>query len=114
MLIIKVRIITANAGLPLELWLKIIRVAVYLYNHISSKFTLEGNSKELINPITSFFQELNINYFSLLHHIEYRHLRIYKYKIFIYIPKNIRMQSQKLAKRAEKDLLVDYKGNLIY
>ena len=45
----------ANVGLPLELWSEIMRIVIYLYNHILSKFTLGGNNKELINPIIFLF-----------------------------------------------------------
>ena len=54
---------------------------------------LGGNSKELINLIISFFQELNIDYFSLLYYIKYHHLRIYGCRVFIYILKDIKIQS---------------------
>ena len=83
----------ADAGLPLELWPEIMRVVAYLYNHIPSKFTLGDNGKELINPIISLFWELDTNYFSLLYHMEYCHFRVYGCRAFIYILKDIRVQS---------------------
>ena len=82
-----------NTNLPLELWSEIIRIVVYLYNYISNKSTLKGNNKELINPIISLFQKLNIDYFNLLYHIEYYYLRVYRCRTFIYILKDIRVQS---------------------
>ena len=75
---------------------------------------LEGNDEELISPITSLFQKLNINCFNLLYHIKYHHLRVYKYQAFIYILKNIKIQSQKLTKKTKKNLLINYKNNSIY
>ena len=89
----KARIITADAGLPLKLWLEIIRAAVYLYNHTLSKSTLKDNGEELISPIISLFWELDTDCFSLLYHIEYYYLRVYRYQTFIYISKNIKVQS---------------------
>ena len=88
----KVRIIAVNIGLPLELWLEIMRVVVYLYNYILSKFILEDNDEELINPIISFFWELNIDYFNLLYYIKYYYFKVYGYKVFIYILKDMRVQ----------------------
>ena len=114
MFVIKVRIIAADADLSFELWLEIIRVVVYLYNYILSKFTLGGNGEELISLIIFFFWELDIGCFSLLHHMEYCYFRVYRCRAFIYILKNMRVQSQKLIKRAEKDFLVGYKDNSIY
>ena len=67
------------------------RIVVYLYNYILSKFILEGNGKELINLIISLFQELDIGYFNLLHHIEYHYFKIYRYRAFIYILKDIKI-----------------------
>ena len=49
-----------DVGFPFELWLKIMRVIVYLYNYILSKFMLGGNGEELINLIIFFF--LGIRY----------------------------------------------------
>ena len=103
-----------NTNLPLELWLKIIKTVTYLYNYILNKSTLENNGEELINLIISFFQKLDIDCFNLLHYIEYCYFRVYGYKTFIYILKNIKIQSQKLVKRTKKGFLIDYKGNLIY
>ena len=105
---------TVNIGLPLKLWPEIIRIIVYLYNYILSKFILEGNNKKLINLIISLFWELNTDCFNLLYHIKYYYLKIYRYRVFIYILKDIKMQSQKLTERIKKDLLVNYKNNLIY
>ena len=90
------------------------RIIIYLYNYIPSKSILENNNKELINLITFFFQKLNINYFNLLYHIKYHYLKIYRYRVFIYILKDIKMQSQKLTKKTKKNLLINYKNNLIY
>ena len=81
----------ANIGLLLELWLEIMRAVTYLYNYISNKSILRGNSEKLINLIISLFQELNINCFSLLYYIKYHYFKIYKYRVFIYIPKNIKV-----------------------
>ena len=104
----------ADADLPLKLWLEIMRIVVYLYNYIPSKFTLGGNGEELINPIIFLFRELGIGCFNSLHHMEYYYLRVYRCRAFIYILKDIRVQSQKLADRTEKDFLVDYESNSIY
>ena len=104
----------ADAGLPLKLWSEIMKAAAYLYNHIPNKSTLGGNGEELISLIIFLFWELGTDCFNLLYHIEYHHFRVYGCRAFIYISKNIRVQSQKLAERAEKDFLVDYKGNSIY
>ena len=90
------------------------KAIAYLYNYISSKFMLEDNNKELINLIIFLFQELGTNCFNLLYYIEYHYFRIYRYRAFIYIPKNIRVQSQKLIKKVKKNLLINYKSNLIY
>ena len=54
---------------------------------------LGGNNKKLINPITSLFQELDINYFNLLYYIKYCYFRVYGCRVFVYIPKNIKIQS---------------------
>ena len=51
----KVRTIAADVGLPLELWLEIMRAVVYLYNCILSKSILKGNSEELISLIIFLF-----------------------------------------------------------
>ena len=90
------------------------KAAAYLYNRTPSKSTLGGNGEELISPITSLFRELGTGCFSPLHHMEYRHLRAYGCRAFVHIPKDMRVQSQKLAERAEKGLLVGYEGNSIY
>ena len=91
MLIIKARTMVINTGFPLELWPEIMRTTAYLYNYISSKSTLGDNNEELINPITSLFWELNTDYFNPLHHIKYHYFKIYKYRAFIHIPKDIKV-----------------------
>ena len=69
------------------------RIIIYLYNYILSKFILGDNNKKLINSITFFFWELDIGCFNLLYYIKYHYFRIYRCRIFIYILKNIKIQS---------------------
>ena len=69
------------------------RVIVYLYNYILNKSTLKDNNKELINLITSLFWELDIDCFSLLYYIEYHYFKIYRCRAFVYILKDIKIQS---------------------
>ena len=90
------------------------KVIIYLYNHTSNTIIFNNINSNIINPNNSILNNININYFSLASHKEYLYFKIYKYRIYIYIPQDLQIQFQKIAKRTEKEILIKYKDNLIY
>ena len=74
-----------NAALLSSLWLKIIKIVIYLYNHISSVIIFGSINNNIINSNDSILNNTSINCFSLVSHREYLYLKIYRYRVYIYI-----------------------------
>ena len=90
------------------------KVIVYLYNYIPSIIIFNNIDSSAINPNNLILNNIGINCFNLASHREYLYLKIYGYRIYIYIPQDLQMQSQKMTKRIKKKILIKYKNNLIY
>ena len=90
------------------------KIIIYLYNHTPNTIIFNNINSSTINLNNSILNDININCFSLTNYKKYLHLKIYKYRVYIYIPQDLRVQSQKIIKRIKKEILIRYKNNLIY
>ena len=90
------------------------KITVYLYNYTPNIIIFNNINSSAISPNNSILNNININYFSLINHRKYLHFRIYKYRVYIYISQDLWVQSQKMAKKIKKGILIRYEGNLIY
>ena len=90
------------------------KIAVYLYNYIPNIIIVSNIDSSVINFNNSILNNTNINYFNLINYREYLYFKVYKCRVYIYILQNLQMQSQKIAKKIEKEVLIKYKNSLIY
>ena len=61
------------------------KIIIYLYNYISNIIIFDSINNNIINPNNLILNNININYFSLASHRKYLYLKIYKYRVYIYI-----------------------------
>ena len=110
----KARTMALDAALSPSLWPEVVKAAAYLYNRTPSATVLGSVDSSAISPNDSILNDAGVGCFSLASHREYLHLRVYGCRAYAYIPRDLRVQSQKMAKRAEKGVLVGYEGSSIY
>ena len=90
------------------------KAAIYLYNHIFNATILNNINNNTINPNNSILNNTGVGYFNLVNYREYLHLKVYGCRVYIYIPQDLQIQSQKIIKRVKKGILIKYKNSLIY
>jgi hypothetical protein len=96
----KSRYIRINASLLEEIWLEIIKALVYLLNRTPSK-RLKWKS---------LLKNLQISLGRTIIKPDIGHLKVYRYRVYVYIPEEIRKKKRyyKLALRARIGYLVGY------
>ena len=75
-----------NAVLLSLLQLKIVKAIVYLYNYIFNAIIFSNINNNTINSNNLILNNTGIDYFSLVSHREYLYFRVYRYRVYIYIP----------------------------
>ena len=90
------------------------KITIYLYNYIFNIIIFSNINNNIINFNNSILNNTSVGCFSLISYREYLYFRIYKCRVYIYIPQNLQIQSQKIIKKTKKRILIKYKNNLIY
>ena len=65
------------------------KTIVYLYNYIFSAIIFNSVNNNIISPNNSILNDTDIGCFSLISHKKYLYLRVYRCRVYIYIPQNL-------------------------
>ena len=74
-----------DAALSPSLWLKVVKVVVYLYNYTPSVMVLGNIDGNKISPNDLVLNNADINCFSLINYKEYLYFRVYRCRVYTYI-----------------------------
>ena len=74
-----------NAVLLSLLWLKIVKVAVYLYNYIFNIIIFDNINSNTINPNNLILNDTGVDCFNLINYKKYLYFKIYGCRVYVYI-----------------------------
>ncbi len=100
----RARAVAIDQGIPKNLWPELFRGVVYILNRTATSTLKDVTPIEAVNSLL----------FGDNRRPSMDHLRVLGSKAYVHIPKQRRVQSDKLGDRAVKGILVGFEGNHIY